>query len=218
MSITLAAVSDSLSRHLPIYRVRAPVYQQVMLESLRAVWRSQDRRILDVGGGTGVIAQAISDLFPIDSITSVDVEDRYLKTLSVETRTYDGRNLPFEGGAFDCVVINNVIHHVELDDRLALIRECRRVAPNGVILIKDHLAASWLDHVRLAVLDLIGNVPFHGMVKARYLTAADWSKLAAAAGYEIETSTSGRYRGGLFALLFPNRLETTMRWHALSRS
>jgi hypothetical protein len=57
----------------------------------------------------------------------------------------------------------------------------------------------------------MGNVPFGGMVKASYLEAADWQRLAAAAGYRIEQQISGEYRKGLFERLFPNRLEITMK-------
>ena len=90
-------------------------------------------------------------------------------------------------------------------------RECARVAGGGPIYIKDHLAVSHLDHARLLVLDLMGNLPFGGMVKASYLTAADWHQLAAAAGYRIDRQVGGAYRSGMFESLFPNRLEVTMR-------
>lgn len=212
MSFAVETVADTLSRHLPIYRVRRPVYQAAMLDSLRAIWPAKAARVLDVGGGTGVIAQAISELFPVETVSSVDVEDRFLPSLTVETRTYDGRALPFEADSFDCVLFNNVLHHVQPQDRAPLLRECRRVAPQGVLLIKDHLAVSGLDHLRLAALDLIGNVPFHGMVQARYLTRQDWQALADAAGYDIEFAPQAVYRRGPFALAFPNRLEITMRW------
>jgi len=89
--------------------------------------------------------------------------------------------------------------------------ECARVASFGPIYIKDHLAASRLDHARLMLLDLMGNVPFGGMVKARYLTAEDWQRLAAAPGYRIDRQITGAYRSGYFEHLFPNRLEVTMR-------
>jgi ubiquinone/menaquinone biosynthesis C-methylase UbiE len=214
MTITVEAVSEVLGKRLPIYRLRKPVYQAIMLEALRRVWRPEHRRVLDVGGGTGVIAQAVSELFPVDRVVSIDVEDRFLDTLTIEHRTYDGRRLPFADGEFDCVMFNNVIHHVAPADRLPLLLECRRVAPDGGLLIKDHLQGGRLDRLRLAALDLIGNAPFHGMVRASYLSIDDWRDLARAAGYEIAGQESGPYRGGLFGLLFPNRLETTMSLQA----
>lgn len=212
MTVSLKTVAQILSRHLPVYRIRKPVYQATMLSALLRLWGSEPRRVLDVGGGTGVIAQVINDLFPVTSVSSVDVEDRFLDTLTIATATFDGRTLPFGDESFDCVVFNNVIHHVERGDRDHLLRECKRVAPQGAVFIKDHLATGRLDHLRLWALDVIGNVPFHGMVKAKYLTPGDWQSLAEASGYRIEASESGTYRRGPLALLFPNRLETTMKW------
>lgn len=42
--------------------------------------------------------------------------------------------------------------------------------------------------------------------------ASDWDHLASASGFRISTEICGRYRHGLYSALFPNWLETTMRW------
>lgn len=210
-TITLDGMTRSLSRHTPIYKKRPPVYQTVMLQGLEELWSAPCDSVLDLGGGTGVMAQAIQEFLPTRRVVAVDVVDRYFKTLSVETRVYDGQRLPFDDGEFDAATINNVMHHVPLSIRADLMREVRR-AVSGPVYIKDHVATSSLDHVRLAVLDAIGNVPFGGQVQADYLTATEWQALAEAAGYRIAAQISGAYRKGLMALAFPNRLETTMRF------
>jgi putative flippase GtrA/SAM-dependent methyltransferase len=205
-------VAARLSRHVPLYRYRRPVYQSVLLASLRGMWAADDRRVLDVGGGTGVIAQAIKELFPIEQMTSVDVADRFLPTLDIVTMSYDGETLPFPDGSFDCVLLSNVLHHVPATTRLDLLQECARVAGAGHLYIKDHVATNRLDRTRLAILDLMGNTPFGGMVSASYPGPSEWDELAAACGYRIERRVSGAYRRGLLAALFPNRLEISMRW------
>jgi SAM-dependent methyltransferase len=212
--VSLARVQSSIGRHIALYRAHAPTYHTVLLESLHALWSPEHARVLDVGGGTGIIAQAMKDLFGIMHVTSIDIEDRFLPSLDIETRVYDGVRLPFADASFDCVTLTNVLHHVPVAARLALMRECARVAGNGPIYIKDHLAASPLDRLRLLVLDAIGNLPFGGVVRASYLTADDWQRLAAEVGYCIERQTGGAYRAGVLARLFPNRLEVTMRWCA----
>lgn len=211
-SLSSAQVAEVIGRYVALYRHRRPVYQTVLLQSLRDVWDAGDQQVLDVGGGTGVIAQAIHDLFPIERIVSVDVDDRFLPALSVETATFDGKRLPFADASFDCVLLSNVLHHVREVSRLALLLECSRAAGHGSLYIKDHLATDALDRVRLTLLDCIGNAPFHGMVRGTYLGPSDWAGLAAQAGYRVESLKSGAYRGGLFARCFPNRLEITMRW------
>lgn len=212
-TITLDNVAQSLSRHTQLYKRRPPVYQTVMLSTLAQLWKGHHDKVLDVGGGTGVMAQAIQEFLPASSVAAVDVVDRYFDTLSVETHVYDGKHLPFGDGSFDAATINNVMHHVPPAIRAELMREIRRVV-NGPVYIKDHVAGSPLDHARLAVLDAIGNIPFGGQVDADYLSASEWRSLAAEAGYEIAEQASGTYRRGPMAWVFPNRLETTMRFES----
>jgi SAM-dependent methyltransferase len=209
-AITLDAVSEVLERHTPIYRHRPPVYQAVMLGDLAAVWDGRHATLLDIGGGTGVMAEAMKALLPVDDVTAVDVVDRYFETLSVETRVYDGNSLPFADGSFSAATINNVMHHVPVAARGALMCEIRRVV-KGPIYIKDHVARSWLDHARLTVLDAIGNIPFGGQISANYLSMREWEQLARDAGYRIAAAATGRYREGMMAWPFPNRLEVTFR-------
>lgn len=211
-AVSTEEVAAVLARHVPMYRYRKPAYQAVMLSGLREIWSPSDRRVLDVGGGTGVVAQAIKELFSVERVTSVDVVDRFLPTLDVATATYDGVSLPFSDGSFDCVLLANVIHHVPVGARAALLRECARVAGTGHLYIKDHEARGGLDRLRLTILDALGNTPFGGQVRATYPAASEWDELAAAAGYRIERRISGEYRKGIFGALFPNRLEITMRW------
>jgi hypothetical protein len=104
----------------------------------------------------------------------------------------------------------NVLHHVPKESRASLLKECGRVA--RTIYIKDHLPKTALDHVRLAILDLLGNVPFGGMVQARYLERAEWQALAEQAGFRIEDWQCNRYRSGPMEWIFPNSLEVLMKW------
>ena len=88
----------------------------------------------------------------------------------------------------------------------------RRVV-DGPIYIKDHETCGTADNLRLTVLDAIGNIPFGGMVWARYLNRSEWENVAKRSGYRIAARAEPiRYRRGAFALLFPNRLEVTMRF------
>jgi SAM-dependent methyltransferase len=211
IDLSLPTVQRLISRHLPMYRKRPPAYHAVLLQSFLSLWDRSHTRVLDVGGGTGIIAQSMKDLFGIGHVSSVDVEDRFLSTLDITTSVYDGVSLPFDDASVDCVTFSNVMHHVPRHTRHDLMRECARVVGSGPIYIKDHVAGSRLDHVRLFVLDAMGNLPLHGMVKAKYLTQADWQRLASDIGFRIDRQISGPYRHGLFALLFPNRLEATLR-------
>ncbi|MEI5689065.1 class I SAM-dependent methyltransferase [Sphingomonas kyungheensis] len=209
--ITPEAVAKTLGRHFGLYRYRSPHYQTVMLRSLRDLWRGPHDRLLDVGGGTGVIAQCIADLFPVDAVTSVDVENRFCDGLTIASHVYDGERLPFTDGSHDAATINNVVHHVPVAVRAPLFHDIARVV-DGPLYIKDHATRGWVDDARLTALDMIGNIAFAGMVRANYLSMADWEALAAASGYRIAAVRTDTYRHGLLARVFPNRLEIAMRW------
>lgn len=201
-----------LARHLPIYKAKVPHYQAVMLGSLMELWRGRHERLLDVGGGTGVIAEAIARFFPVGTVEAIDLVDRFCPGLSVRTSSYDGHRIPCADGAFDAATLNNVLHHVPVPARAGLLREIRRVV-DGPLYIKDHLSTGIADDLRLAALDAIGNLPFNGMVRAKYLSAREWQALADASGWRLTAHAPPRaYRTGLHAMLFPNRLETTMRF------
>lgn len=204
-------IADILARHIPLYRWRRPVYQTAMINGLAALWQGPHDNLLDVGGGTGIIAETMQQLFAPVRVTAVDVEDRFLESLSIDHRTYDGRTLPFADGRFDAATINNVLHHVRVEDRIPLMREVRRVV-RGPVYIKDHVSTGALDRARLVALDVMGNLIFKGMLEAHYLSPADWEALAAAAGYRCEARSVQVYRRGPSAVIFPNRLETVMRW------
>ena len=214
--VTLESVRDILSVHVPLYKWRRPIYQTVLLDQLRAMWDPQLRTILDIGGGTGLLAHAIKALFDVGHMTAVDVEDRFLKALDIDFSIFDGRRIPFPDASFDGVTILNVLHHVPEGMRAELLLEARRIVGNGPIYIKDHFSCGWLDDLRLFVLDLLGNLPFSGMVRAKYLRAADWAALAEITGHRIETQASGAYRSGPSSWIFPNRLEICMKWLPLN--
>ena len=211
-SIDPAVVQTILASHLPIYRTKFPAYQALMLRSLRELWIGRHQKLLDVGGGTGVIAEAMSALFPVDQVHVVDVVDRFCPSLSVATHKYDGRTLPFGSESFDAATLNNVVHHVPVEARTDLLREIRRVV-RGPLYIKDHETSGSADNIRLTLLDGLGNIPFGGMVRARYLSPIEWEELAKQTGYRITARAKpAGYRSGVFAMLFPNRLEITMRF------
>ena len=212
--ITVERVAAVLAARAPLYRRKAPHYQTVMLRQLQRMWNRPSERLLDVGGGTGLIAEVMKDLLPVRDVVAIDVEDRFFDDLSVSTQVYDGVTLPFDDASFDAATINNVLHHVPVAARANLLKELRRVV-NGPVYVKDHLSTSRLDDARLFALDVMGNLPFSGMVAARYLKRDEWLTLARDANFEITHMESGEYRSGVMAALFPNRLETAMRFDAI---
>jgi len=91
-------------------------------------------KILDVGGffigPNGQPLLPATEFFEGNEVLVID-------TMDVETPNYmksDGRNLPFEDGTFDFVITNDVLEHIQPNDRQRFIRELQRVSRKYVII------------------------------------------------------------------------------------
>jgi SAM-dependent methyltransferase len=211
-------LAQMLAQHQPVYRWRKPRYAVRLLRDLALLLPERNCRLLDIGGGSGLIAEAIARYFPGKSVTAIDVVDRFLPSLTIEHKTFDGRTIPCADGAYDCALFSNVLHHVPPGIRATLVAEALRATGGACVVIKDHIAESRLDQARLAWLDFVGNLPFGGMVQAQYLSAADWQELFAAADCCAERLPGSDYRAGAAASVFPNRLEVLFRLQSMSQT
>jgi len=125
-------------------------------------------RVLDVGAGDGRLAALLAGARSDLQIRCVDVQVRPASAFPVER--YDGERLPFDDGAFDAVLLIDVLHHAS--DPLALLAEAQRVG--GLVLIKDHAREGWLADTTLRFMDWVGNAR-HGIpLPFRYWTRAAW--------------------------------------------
>ena len=203
-----AEIVQRLASHQSLYRFHKPRYQLQLLKDLAALLPAGDCRILDVGAGSGLIAEMIASIFPWGVVVAVDVATRVLPTVGVPFRTFDGQNLPdFEDDSFDCALLCNVLHHVETDQRRGLLQEVLRVTGGGRLVIKDLSGRilDWIHPRKLAWLDFAGNAPLAGWVRARYLGARDWEELFGELRCTAEMLPGAAYRSGWYGWMFSNR-------------
>lgn len=95
----------------------------------------RERRILDVGCGTGTM---LTHLASFGRAEGVDIDDEaigYCRERGLENvRLGEAAALPYEDGTFDLVTALDVVEH--LDDDTAALREMRRVLrPGGQLLV-----------------------------------------------------------------------------------
>ena len=93
-------------------------------------------RILDVGGGAGMVSRLIKDQ-PETRVTCVDISAEMLRHAPVSAVQADGMQLPFPSDTFDMVVAAAFLHHLpglESD----VLAECHRVTvPDGRVIGYD---------------------------------------------------------------------------------
>jgi len=107
-------------------------------------WVPTAQRILEVGCGEGAVTERLAQLYPDADILGIDIMPAVGRlyrgpTGHVRFRETTVQRVASEApGAFDLVILSDVVHHVPLSLReeiLAAVRAC--VAPGGVLLFKD---------------------------------------------------------------------------------
>ena len=121
-------------------RLRAPE-RLALLEIPRVIALSLDgipaTSVLDVGTGTGVLAEAFAGVGM--KVTGIDPNPELLEVArlhvpNVVFQTGAAEKLPFDEGSFDLVMMGHVLH--EADDPAAALAEAKRVARRRVAVLE----------------------------------------------------------------------------------
>ena len=136
--------------------------------------------LLDVGSGDGVIALDLARRVGADRVAGVDVHLRPVSAIPITP--YDGELLPFPDGAFEIVVLSDMLHHCARPG--AVLAEALRVASRAVA-VKDHFRFGPLSGRILLAMDLVGNAAAGVLVRGTYFSPADFLDLVHAAGGRV---------------------------------
>lgn len=93
--------------------------------------------VLEVGTGTGIVAEAIAPL--VDTVTAIDTSSHMLDLArsnhsNIMRKIGDARKLEMADGSFDAVVARYVFHHILVGAEKAM-AECYRVLRHGGIMV-----------------------------------------------------------------------------------
>ena len=156
--------------------VNAPDRAEIALGNPSFVWRSgqdrrlhlirqhaplEGRRILDIGCGRGVYVRKFREFS--DRVAGIDIDPKRLRE---GAKTTPGlllgvsERLPFGDGAFDVVVLNEVIEHVR-DDAATMREALRVVRPGGhvVVYAPNRLFPFETHGIYLGKRFVFGNIP-----------------------------------------------------------
>lgn len=166
--------------HAPVYRSRLRGLVPMIAKHLRP-----GDRLLDVGCGSGLLAAALAEHRP--DVTVHGVETNVRPDAAVEVTAYDGRTLPFPDGAFDAVLVADVLHHDP--NPVAVLAECRRVT-RRLVIVKDHKPDGpfWsLPYRRVCLMDWAANRQYGIPCRYEYPTLDGWHERFAQAGLGVSS-------------------------------
>jgi ubiquinone/menaquinone biosynthesis C-methylase UbiE len=104
-------------------------------------------RVLDLACGTGTLALAIAEREPAAAVVGVDGDDEMLARarakssgagVAIDFDEAMAQDLPYEDASFDAVVTSLFLHHLERDQKRAVLAEVARVLrPGGAFHVAD---------------------------------------------------------------------------------
>lgn len=158
--------------------IHVPRVQRVAAALGRAIGAASS--VLDVGCGDGTVARAVAAEVGATRVAGVDVKVR--PDVAIEVSAYDGLHLPFEDGAFEAVLLADVLHHCV--EPLAVLREALRVA-SRVVAVKDHFRFGPVSNAILYAMDRVGNAAPGVDVTGRYFSPTEWTAIVHDAGGHV---------------------------------
>lgn len=116
-----------------------------ILNSYRSILK-KGQKVLDAGCGTGVVSVFLQENLKID-LTGCDIKNYLKHPIPFVKIAADGK-LPFKTNSFDAVMLNDVLHHLEKETQIGLLKEAVRVGKKVLIFeVRPTLSGKLFDIV-----------------------------------------------------------------------
>ncbi len=185
----------NIARHLPPFeRAYANVRFSILRPKLLSVMDlllPDEGRILDIGCGFGLFAAYFGQTHPGRRITGVDPDGRRVEmarrvarglSLDAEFLQGDARDLDLTG-PFSAAYVLDVMHHIPKEDQLPLLASLRdRLAPRGVLVVKD---ITTVPTFGLKFTELLDRVMVGWDEPLAYRHHREWGEMLASLGFHV---------------------------------
>lgn len=136
------------------------VYRSTLIASVYRQWINKKKgKILDIGCGTGVVADELQHLLG-NYIEGCDI-DKYLIRKIPFKKMPSFEKIPYNNKCFEYSMFNDVLHHTSYKNQKLLITESLRVAKNTLIFeLKPTVIGKFLDFFINKIHNPKMNIPF----------------------------------------------------------
>jgi trans-aconitate methyltransferase len=186
--------------------------EAAMAATVEAVRGGEPARVLDLGGGPGVLAERLSARWPQSRITIVDIDPVLLElaragvppSVSVIEADLGSESWVPPAGAHDLITSVMTVHYLPPARIRRLYRRCRKMlAPGGLLVVADVMPDDGLPSVMSALNPAVGEA-------AAELAWAQWWGEIAEAGEFRELMTA---RAEVFRERAPANFAGPISWH-----
>ena len=169
------------------------LYPCVLAEVARAALGNPAPRLLDLGCGTGALAELVLGEIPGAQLTCVDLSPRMVETARLrlgnraDALLADAERLPFHDSTFDVAWCNDSFHHYP-DPERAVFQTWRVLVPGGTLVVGDvwqpalarALMNTWMPHSREGDVRIYSEAEMCGILGTWYSDVA-WCRVGSTA-------------------------------------
>lgn len=151
--------------------------------------------IVDVGCGTGILANFLTLKSKDRKVIGTDLDERRVESAK---KTIMGKKIEFyvkdigdlEIKDCDAITIYDVIHHINPEMQLSLLKQCySKLKKGGVLLIKDVDKKPILKYAFVRTLDQCTNMLHTTLGKLNFVRSKKMKEILSSVGFEVEIMT-----------------------------
>ena len=162
------------------------------------------KKILDLGGGTGLELIHLFELFPEAEVTVIDITENMLEKL--KTRNFAGKvkticgdffEVPF-GEDFDAVITTSAFHHFKKNEKIQLLKKILECLKDGGQFINCDLIAMTAEEEAAQLVELENNTDDSKHIDTPLTIENEIDALEKSGFKQISSSNGGKENYGLF--------------------